>query len=65
MAGLKTLLQTAASLQVIAEGVETTHQAEALRAAGIQMAQGHHFSPPLEAAAYKRYYAATRGNPNP
>ena len=63
--GLKTLLQTAASLQVIAEGVETAHQAEVLRAAGIQMAQGHHFSQPLEAAAYKRYYAATRGNPHP
>jgi hypothetical protein len=28
----------------------------------VQMAQGHHFSPPLPAAAYKRYYAATRGS---
>jgi sensor c-di-GMP phosphodiesterase-like protein len=27
------------------------------------MAQGHHFSAPLPAAAYKRYYAATRGSP--
>ncbi|HJS21184.1 MAG TPA: EAL domain-containing protein [Steroidobacteraceae bacterium] len=63
LAGLKTLLQTATSLQVIAEGVETAHQAEVLRTAGIQMAQGHHFSAPLPAAAYKRYYAATRGNP--
>jgi sensor c-di-GMP phosphodiesterase-like protein len=62
LAGLKTLLQTTTSLQVIAEGVENAHQAEALRAAGVQMAQGHHFSPPLPAAAYKRYYAATRGS---
>jgi sensor c-di-GMP phosphodiesterase-like protein len=65
LAGLKTLLQTATSLQVIAEGVENAHQAEMLRTAGVQMAQGHHFSTPLAAAAYKRYYAATRGNPNP
>ncbi|HSC06200.1 MAG TPA: EAL domain-containing protein [Steroidobacteraceae bacterium] len=63
LGGLKTLLQTATSLQVIAEGVENAHQAEVLRTAGVQMAQGHHFSAPLPAAAYKRYYAATRGSP--
>ena len=63
LAGLQTLLQTATALQVIAEGVETAHQAEVLRAAGVQMAQGHHFSAPMPAAAYKRYYAATRGTP--
>ena len=63
LAGLQTLLQTATALQVIAEGVETAYQAEVLRAAGVQMAQGHHFSAPMPAAAYKRYYAATRGTP--
>ncbi len=60
LAGLGALLKST-SLQVIAEGVETKLQADVLRAAGVQMAQGHHFSEPLAAEAFMRYYAASRG----
>jgi len=52
--GLAALLKTTA-LQVIAEGVETIFQADALRAAGVQLAQGHYFSAPLSARDFKRY----------
>jgi sensor c-di-GMP phosphodiesterase-like protein len=52
--GLAALLQTT-DLQVIAEGVETVFQADALRAAGVQLAQGHYFSAPLSAHDFKRY----------
>ena len=52
--GLTALLKTTA-LQVIAEGVETAFQADALKAAGVQLAQGHYFSPPLSARDFKRY----------
>ncbi len=55
--GLAVLLQTTA-LQIIAEGVETAFQADTLSAAGVQLAQGHHFSGPLSASDFKRYYAA-------
>jgi sensor c-di-GMP phosphodiesterase-like protein len=55
--GLAALLQTT-SLQIIAEGVETAFQADTLRAAGVQLAQGHYFSAPLSASDFKRYYAA-------
>lgn len=57
--GLTSLL-TSASLHVIAEGVETTHQVEVLQAAGVQMAQGHHYSEALPADAFMRYYESTR-----
>jgi sensor c-di-GMP phosphodiesterase-like protein len=50
------LLRTT-SLQVIAEGVENAFQADVLRAAGVQLAQGHHFSAPRSAHDFKRYYA--------
>jgi sensor c-di-GMP phosphodiesterase-like protein len=60
LTGLKPLIEST-SLHVVGEGVETAYQAEALKAAGVQMAQGHHFSPPLSAADYKRYYKETRG----
>jgi len=56
--GLAALLQTS-SLQIIAEGVETAFQVDALRAAGVQLAQGHYFSVPLSANGFKDYYAAT------
>ena len=36
-------------LQVIAEGVETARQRDALREAGCPLAQGHLFSPPVDA----------------
>src|SRR4029077_17559132 len=39
--GLEALLQTT-SVQIIAEGVETAFQADALRAAGVPLAQGHY-----------------------
>ena len=55
--GLAPLLQTT-SLQIIAEGVETAFQAEALRAAGVQLAQGHYFSAPLSARDFKHYCGA-------
>jgi len=55
--GLAALLQTT-SLQIIAEGVETAFQVDTLRAAGVQLAQGHHFSRPLSASEFKRYFAA-------
>ncbi|HEY4646626.1 MAG TPA: EAL domain-containing protein [Steroidobacteraceae bacterium] len=58
--GLSALLQST-SLQIIAEGVESAMQADTLKTAGVQMAQGHHFSTPLSADSFIRYYAATRG----
>jgi sensor c-di-GMP phosphodiesterase-like protein len=54
--GLASLLK-ATSLQIIAEGVETVFQADALRTAGVQLAQGHHFSAPQSASGFSRYYA--------
>ena len=53
---LAALLRTT-SLQIIAEGVETAFQADTLRAAGVQLAQGHYFSVPRSASDYKRFYA--------
>jgi sensor c-di-GMP phosphodiesterase-like protein len=55
--GLEALLLTT-SLQIIAEGVETAFQADTLRAAGVQFAQGNYFSSPLSASDFKRFYAA-------
>jgi sensor c-di-GMP phosphodiesterase-like protein len=60
LGGLGALLQTT-SIQVIAEGVETAFQADALRAAGVQLAQGHHFSAPLSANDFMRYYMVRAG----
>ena len=57
--GLRSLLHTS-SLQIIAEGVETEYQAETLRTAGVQMAQGFFFSTPLGAAALARFYLEHR-----
>jgi len=54
--GLAALLQTT-SLQLIAEGVETPFQADTLKAAGVQLAQGHYFSGPRSANDFKRFYA--------
>jgi len=52
--GLTALLQTT-PVQIIAEGVETAYQADTLRAAGVKLAQGHHFSEPLSARDFKRF----------
>jgi sensor c-di-GMP phosphodiesterase-like protein len=54
--GLATLLRST-PLEVIAEGVETEHQAEVLRGAGVQLAQGHWFAEALTAELFKGYYA--------
>jgi sensor c-di-GMP phosphodiesterase-like protein len=54
--GVAALLRTT-SLRIVAEGVETAFQAETLKAAGVQLAQGHYFSAPLSASDFKRFYA--------
>ena len=41
-------------LTVVAEGVETAEQADALRREGCDLMQGYHFAPPLEADAFAR-----------
>jgi sensor c-di-GMP phosphodiesterase-like protein len=57
--GLAALLGTTA-LQVVAEGVENRYQADTLREAGVQMAQGHLFAAALPAADFIRYYREHR-----
>jgi EAL domain-containing protein (putative c-di-GMP-specific phosphodiesterase class I) len=47
-------------LSVIAEGVETAAQRDALREAGCPYGQGHHFSVPLEADETLAYIAKAR-----
>jgi EAL domain-containing protein (putative c-di-GMP-specific phosphodiesterase class I) len=58
LAGLASLLRNS-EIQVIAEGVETLHQASALLDAGVQMAQGYLFSEPLRAGELQSYYLCT------
>ena len=60
LAGLASLLRNS-EIQVIAEGVETVHQANALLAAGVQMAQGYLFSEPLRAGELQSYYLCASG----
>jgi len=55
--GLAALLRTT-TLDVVAEGVETEYQADALRAGGVQLAQGHLFAEALSADEFKRFYDA-------
>jgi len=62
LAGLESLLKRSSSLQVVAEGVTSEHQAQTLRAAGVQMAQGHHFSRAIPARRFQEYYARHRGH---
>jgi sensor c-di-GMP phosphodiesterase-like protein len=54
--GLAGLLGTT-PLRVIAEGVETAFQADKLRVAGVQLAQGHYFSGTQSASDFQRFYA--------
>jgi sensor c-di-GMP phosphodiesterase-like protein len=60
LSGLSALLQSM-RIAVIAEGVETKTQVEAVRAAGIPMAQGFNFSRPISAEKLKAYYSRTAG----
>jgi EAL domain-containing protein (putative c-di-GMP-specific phosphodiesterase class I) len=62
LSGLSALLQST-QVGVIAEGVETEPQAEALRSAGIPMAQGYYFSRPISAEELKAYYSRAGGEP--
>lgn len=59
LGSLVPLLRTS-SLQVIAEGVETEFQVNALRKAGVQLAQGYFFAAALSATDFQSHYAATR-----
>jgi sensor c-di-GMP phosphodiesterase-like protein len=61
LAGLASLLRNT-PIQVIAEGVESLHQASALQAAGVQMAQGYLFSTPLTVRELQAYYLSSNGN---
>jgi sensor c-di-GMP phosphodiesterase-like protein len=49
------------SMRLIAEGVEHAHQAEYLRARGVQLAQGFYFSPPLPIEGLTAFVASTNG----
>ncbi len=53
--GLAALLQ-GSRLDVVAEGVETAYQAETLREAGIQFAQGFYFSRPTSATGLFEFH---------
>jgi sensor c-di-GMP phosphodiesterase-like protein len=64
LSGLSAVLQST-RVAIIAEGVETEAQAEALRAAGVSMAQGYYFSPPISAERLKAYYSRAGGQPGP
>lgn len=44
-------------LTIVAEGIESEAQLQALRAAGVQLGQGYHFAPPLAAEDFMAYYA--------
>jgi EAL domain-containing protein (putative c-di-GMP-specific phosphodiesterase class I) len=57
---LSALLRTS-NLEVIAEGVESAEQCEALRGAGIKMGQGYYFSRPLSVERFKEFFDVRRG----
>jgi len=59
LSGLSALLKSA-HVTVIAEGVQTEAQVNALRAAGISMAQGYYFSQPISAEQLKVYHSQPR-----
>lgn len=50
-----TALARTSGVEVVAEGVELAEQAELLRGAGVSLAQGHFFSPPLSAEELKLF----------
>jgi EAL domain-containing protein (putative c-di-GMP-specific phosphodiesterase class I) len=51
-------------IEIIAEGVDTEAQVDALRAAGIPMAQGFFFSRPISAEKLKAYYLRAASQPD-
>lgn len=51
-------LRAGASLEIVAEGVETRKQLDTLVAAGVNRVQGFYFSRPLPAADFIAYHAA-------
>ena len=53
--GLAALLDRT-SLQIVAEGIESSVQGEVLKNAGVQWGQGHLLSPPLSLDAFMQYY---------
>jgi EAL domain-containing protein (putative c-di-GMP-specific phosphodiesterase class I) len=57
LGGLAKLLEST-KVEVIAEGVESEDQVQALLAAGITMAQGFYFSRPVSAAKFREFHAA-------
>jgi sensor c-di-GMP phosphodiesterase-like protein len=59
--GLAALLDRT-SLQIVAEGIETSVQGEVLKNAGVQWGQGHLFSPPLSVDAFMQYYEQASGD---
>jgi sensor c-di-GMP phosphodiesterase-like protein len=59
--GLAALLDRT-SLQIVAEGIETSVQGEVLKHAGVQWGQGHLFSPPLSVEAFMQYYELASGD---
>jgi sensor c-di-GMP phosphodiesterase-like protein len=56
LSGLSAMLQSTRAT-IVAEGVETEAQAKALRTAGVAMAQGYYFSPPISAEELKAFYS--------
>jgi EAL domain-containing protein (putative c-di-GMP-specific phosphodiesterase class I) len=56
------ILAKANKLAVVAEGVESADQADALKQAGIPLAQGYYFSPPLSADAFKSRFISQTGH---
>jgi len=58
--GLAALLDRT-SLQIVAEGIESSWQREVLKHAGVQWGQGHLLSPPLSVDAFMQYYEQTSG----
>jgi EAL domain-containing protein (putative c-di-GMP-specific phosphodiesterase class I) len=54
------VLARALGLEVVAEGVETARQLEALGRLGCGLAQGHLFSPPVDVDALATFVAGFR-----
>ncbi len=64
LAGISALIETS-DLTVIAEGVETEHQLQVLVDAGVQAAQGFHFSRPVPAEGLFAFHRKTNGLEDP